>query len=62
MRRLVELPAPVGFRVAGDRMVVKDLLDWRVVFWAIAPVPLLLLPLVLPGARRTSAPPPPPQF
>jgi MFS family permease len=49
------IPSLLGPVFAG---VVTDLLDWRVVFWAIAPVPLLLLPLVLPGARRTSAPTP----
>ena len=45
------IPSLLGPVFAG---VVTTALDWRVVFWAIAPVTLLLLPLVLPGARRVS--------
>lgn len=45
------IPSLLGPVFAG---VLTSLLDWRIVFWAIAPVTLLLLPLVLPGARRVS--------
>lgn len=45
------IPSLLGPVFAG---LATSALDWRVVFWAIAPVTLLLLPLVLPGARRVS--------
>lgn len=47
------LPSLLGPVIAG---VLTSLMDWRVVFWAIAPITLLLLPLVLPGARSMSHP------
>lgn len=47
------IPSLLGPVLAG---VLTSLVDWRVVFWAIAPITLLLLPLVLPGARRMSHP------
>lgn len=46
------IPSLLGPVFAG---VLTTVLDWRVVFWTIAPITLLLLPLVLPGARRVSA-------
>jgi MFS family permease len=45
------IPSLVGPVLAG---IITSMADWRVVFWAIAPLPLVLLPLVLPGARRAS--------
>ncbi|PPG42013.1 MFS transporter [Pseudoclavibacter sp. RFBA6] len=48
------IPSLLGPVFAG---VLTAVLDWRVVFWTIAPITLLLLPLVLPGARRVSARP-----
>ncbi|MET4062067.1 MFS family permease [Arthrobacter sp. UYP6] len=47
------IPSLLGPLFAG---VLTSLMDWRVIFWAIAPVTLLLLPLVLPSARRLSHP------
>lgn len=49
------IPSLLGPVFAG---VLAAALDWRIVFWAIAPITLLLLPLVLPGARRLSSPQP----
>jgi MFS family permease len=46
------IPSLLGPVFAG---VLTAAMDWRIVFWAIAPITLLLLPLVLPGARRLSA-------
>ncbi|PPF37072.1 MFS transporter [Pseudoclavibacter sp. AY1H1] len=48
------IPSLLGPVFAG---VLTTVLDWRVVFWTIAPITILLLPLVLPGARRVSAGP-----
>lgn len=47
------IPSLIGPVFAG---ALTSLLDWRVVFWSIAPLTLVLLPLVLPGARRLSRP------
>ena len=49
------IPSLIGPVFAG---VLSSLLDWRVVFWSIAPLTLVLLPLVLPGAQRLSRPEP----
>lgn len=49
------IPSLLGPVFAG---VLTAALDWRIVFGAIAPITLLLLPLVLPAARRMSAPKP----
>jgi MFS family permease len=46
------IPSLVGPVFAG---ALASLLDWRVVFWSIAPLTLLLLPLVLPDARRLAS-------
>lgn len=47
------IPSLLGPVLAG---VLTSLVDWRVVFWAITPITLLLLPLVLPAARRMARP------
>jgi MFS family permease len=43
------IPSLVGQVLAG---VVASAADWRIVFWVIAPIMILILPLVLPHARR----------
>jgi len=42
------IPSLVGQVLAG---VIASTADWRIVFWVIAPIMILLLPLILPQAR-----------